>query len=79
MNEQFFGSSDTGKQRENNEDLFIAQMVYGGKFILASVIDGVGGYAGGEIAAEQAKAAIIDRAGKPFKEAIHACRMFLFS
>lgn len=70
MNEQFFGLSDTGKQRENNEDLFIAQQVHGGKFILASVIDGVGGYAGGEIAAEQAKAAIIDCAGKPFKEAI---------
>jgi len=70
MNEQFFGLSDTGKQRENNEDLFIAQQIHGNKFILASVIDGVGGYAGGEIAAEQAKAAIIDRAGKPFNEAI---------
>jgi len=70
MNEQFFGLSDTGKQRENNEDLFIAQQIHGSKFILASVIDGVGGYAGGEIAAEQAKAAIIDRAGKPFNEAI---------
>ncbi len=70
MNEQFFGLSDTGKQRENNEDLFIAQQVHGGKFILASVIDGVGGYAGGEIAAEQAQAAVIECAGKPFKEAI---------
>ena len=70
MNEQFFGLSDTGKQRENNEDLFIAQQIRGRKFILASVIDGVGGYAGGEIAAEQAKAAIIERAGKPFNEAI---------
>ena len=70
MNEQFFGLSDTGKQRENNEDLFIAQQIHGNKFILASVIDGVGGYAGGEIAAEQAKVAIIDRAEKPFNEAI---------
>ncbi|WP_183574292.1 PP2C family protein-serine/threonine phosphatase [Mucilaginibacter sp. X5P1] len=70
MNEQFFGLSDTGKQRENNEDLFIAQQIHGGKFILASVIDGVGGYAGGEIAAEQARTAIIDCAGKPFNEAI---------
>ena len=70
MNEQFFGLSDTGKQRENNEDLFIAQQVHGGKFILASVIDGVGGYTGGEIAAEQAQAAVIECAGKPFKEAI---------
>jgi len=70
MNEQFFGLSDTGKQRENNEDLFIAQQIHGSKFILASVIDGVGGYAGGEIAAEQAKAAIIERAGKHFNEAI---------
>jgi len=70
MTEQFFGLSDTGRQRENNEDLFIAQHVQGNKFILASVIDGVGGYAGGEVAAEQAKAAIIDCAAKPFTETI---------
>lgn len=70
MTEQFFGLSDTGKQRTNNEDLFIAQKVQGNKFILASVIDGVGGYTGGEIAAEQARAAIIDCAEKPFTDVI---------
>ncbi|MFI5157217.1 MAG: protein phosphatase 2C domain-containing protein [Sphingobacteriales bacterium] len=70
MTEQFFGLSDTGRQRENNEDLFIAQHVHDNKFILASVIDGVGGYAGGEVAAEQAKVAIIDCAEQPFTEAI---------
>jgi len=70
MTEQFFGLSDTGRQRENNEDLFIAQHVHGNKFVLASVIDGVGGYAGGEIAAEQAKAAMIDCAEKLFTDAI---------
>jgi serine/threonine protein phosphatase PrpC len=70
MTEQFFGLSDTGRHRANNEDLFIAQYVQDNKFILASVIDGVGGYAGGEVAAEQAKIAIIDCSKKPFTEAI---------
>jgi serine/threonine protein phosphatase PrpC len=69
MTGQFFGLSDTGMQRDNNEDLFIAQQIHGDKFILASVIDGVGGYAGGEIAAEHARAAIIDCAEKPFTDA----------
>ncbi|WP_179415584.1 PP2C family protein-serine/threonine phosphatase [Mucilaginibacter sp. E4BP6] len=70
MTEQFFGLSDTGRQRENNEDLFIAQYLHGHKFILASVIDGVGGYAGGEVAAEHARAAIIDCVETPFTESI---------
>jgi PPM family protein phosphatase len=58
MTENFFGITDIGKQRDNNEDAFIAELINDGKFIIACVIDGVGGYVGGEIAAAIAKDAI---------------------
>ena len=51
MAENYFGITDTGKLRSNNEDNFIAQPIQNNKFIIACVIDGVGGYEGGEIAA----------------------------
>ena len=51
MTDRLFGITDTGKVRENNEDVFIAEEVMEGRFMLAGVIDGVGGYAGGEVAA----------------------------
>src|SRR4051812_1869034 len=53
--ELFFGQTDTGKQRDNNEDAFLAETLPGGRYIAACVIDGVGGYEGGEIAAAIAK------------------------
>jgi len=55
MAENFFGLTDRGKIRENNEDTFIAEKIAGGKLIAACVIDGVGGYEGGEVAAQIAK------------------------
>ena len=55
MAENYFGATDTGKIRDNNEDTFIAEAVMGGRMVLASVIDGVGGYNGGEVAAAIAK------------------------
>jgi PPM family protein phosphatase len=55
MAENFFGITDRGKIRENNEDTFIAEKIAGGKLIAACVIDGVGGYEGGEVAAQIAK------------------------
>lgn len=58
MTESFFGLTDTGKLRDNNEDNFIAQKVQ--QFIAACVIDGVGGYEGGEVAAQIARDAILD-------------------
>ncbi|MEO6549491.1 MAG: PP2C family serine/threonine-protein phosphatase [Ferruginibacter sp.] len=64
MGENFFGITDTGKQRTNNEDRFIAQTTFKTKLILACVIDGVGGYAGGEIAAQLTRDAIIDHLKK---------------
>ena len=36
--------------RDNNEDRFIAQTILQKRYVLACVIDGVGGYEGGEIA-----------------------------
>lgn len=55
MAENFFGITDRGKIRDNNEDTFIAEKIAGGKLIAACVIDGVGGYEGGEIAARIAR------------------------
>jgi serine/threonine protein phosphatase PrpC len=55
----FFGLTDTGKARDNNEDAFIAQKILKDQYILACVIDGVGGYEGGEVAAQIAKENIL--------------------
>jgi serine/threonine protein phosphatase PrpC len=59
MAENYFGITDKGKQRGNNEDTFIAQPVAGSNLIIACVIDGVGGYEGGEVAASIAHDTII--------------------
>lgn len=59
MAENYFGKTDPGRQRTNNEDSFIAQPVFKGKMIVACVIDGVGGYAGGEVAAQLTREEIV--------------------
>jgi serine/threonine protein phosphatase PrpC/preprotein translocase subunit SecG len=59
MAENFFGLTDTGKVRSNNEDTFIAQRL-SSQLILANVIDGVGGYNGGEVAAAIAREQMLD-------------------
>lgn len=53
----YYGLSDMGKQRTNNEDAFVAEQL-DENTILAVAIDGVGGYEGGEVAAEIAKTEI---------------------
>jgi serine/threonine protein phosphatase PrpC len=70
MTDQYFGITDTGRERKNNEDAFIARQGTGNKFIIACVIDGVGGYAGGEIAAGLAREAILQRLEKPSGDVI---------
>ena len=50
----FFGKTDVGRQRSNNEDAFVAELL-DENTVLAVVIDGVGGYEGGEVAAEIAQ------------------------
>ncbi len=61
MTEYFIGISDKGKQRDNNEDTFIVQETVDKKFLVACVIDGVGGYNGGEVAAELARTVIMQQ------------------
>ncbi|MFQ5570219.1 MAG: protein phosphatase 2C domain-containing protein [Rhodothermales bacterium] len=47
-------ATDTGRQRESNEDTFLCVPDQG----IFAVIDGVGGYAGGEVAAAEAREVI---------------------
>ncbi len=61
MAEYFIGITDKGKRRENNEDTFIVQELPGKDFIVACVIDGVGGYNGGEVAAAIARSVILEQ------------------
>lgn len=70
MADQFFGLTDTGRQRSNNEDTFIAQRVVKENAIIASVIDGVGGYSGGEVAAALARESFLNRLNKNPGDAI---------
>ncbi len=70
MTDQFFGITDTGKEREKNEDTFIAQETADSEFIIACVIDGVGGYAGGEVAAAITRETILKQLESPLDDII---------
>ena len=74
MADNFFGITDQGKMRDNNEDRFIAQTILHKRYVLACVIDGVGGYEGGEIASGLAHDAILDCLQKSFTEIIPALK-----
>lgn len=50
----FYGQTDVGRQRTNNEDAFVVEQL-DEYTVLAVAIDGVGGYEGGEVAAEMAQ------------------------
>jgi serine/threonine protein phosphatase PrpC len=52
------GNTDTGKKRQDNQDTFIAMKIWGSDKALIGVIDGVGGYEGGDRAAAIAKESI---------------------
>lgn len=65
MDKNYFGVTDTGKLRSKNEDTFIAGRIEGTDFVLACVIDGVGGYTGGEVAAAIARNTILRLMDKP--------------
>ncbi|SMD10554.1 PP2C family protein-serine/threonine phosphatase [Pedobacter nyackensis] len=65
MDRNYFGLTDTGKVRSNNEDTFIAEKISGTDFVLACVIDGVGGYTGGEVAAAIARKTILELMDMP--------------
>lgn len=55
----FFGETNQGIVRTNNEDSYICKKIWDENHILCAAIDGLGGYEGGEIAAELARATII--------------------
>ena len=57
MSNNFFGITDRGLVRQNNEDTFIAEAV--NDLIVAAAIDGVGGYEGGEVASGIARETIL--------------------
>ena len=59
MADHLFGITDTGKVRKNNEDVFITEEILNGQFLLAGVIDGVGAYEGGEVAAALTKEVLL--------------------
>lgn len=73
MAENYFGFSDTGRQRDNNEDAFIAEKLSTG-WIAACVIDGVGGYEGGEVAADIARTTILQRLRTANADALQGLR-----
>lgn len=55
---KILGKTDMGRVRKNNEDAFVAQKLWDDNTFLAIAVDGVGGYEGGEIAAEIASKTI---------------------
>ena len=59
MEASYYGNTDIGKVRVNNEDTLIAQQIWDDQHLLLAVIDGMGGYEGGEVAAKLARDTII--------------------
>jgi serine/threonine protein phosphatase PrpC len=72
MAENYFGLTDTGRVRGNNEDTFVAQPTANNRLILAGVIDGVGGYNGGEVAAAIAREEVLNQLGNAQEDFIPA-------
>lgn len=73
MADNFIGLTNTGRVRDNNEDAFLAETLSNG-WILACVIDGVGGYEGGEVAASIARQTILQRLQKSLAEPVQALK-----
>lgn len=59
MDLSYFGATDTGLVRKNNEDTFIITPIWGGEYLLMVVVDGCGGYEGGEVASALAREEIL--------------------
>lgn len=59
MADYFYGITDKGKRREKNEDTFFVREIMNRRFIVACVIDGVGGYQGGDVAAAIARSVML--------------------
>jgi serine/threonine protein phosphatase PrpC len=74
MAEYFYGITDKGKCREKNEDTFFAREIINNRFLVAGVIDGVGGYEGGDIAAGIASSVILQNLETISEDVIDALR-----
>lgn len=57
----YYGMTDPGRCRENNEDAYLLERK--GRYVIAVVADGIGGYEGGEIASYLACKCISDYLG----------------
>jgi serine/threonine protein phosphatase PrpC len=62
---QIAGQTDVGQRRTDNQDTFICTTIWSDSSVLLAVIDGVGGYAGGEQAAAIARESIERYMTKP--------------
>lgn len=60
MKSVFYGATDTGRCRQNNEDTYLLRPVGDDSHLLAVVIDGLGGHEGGEIASYLAGKCMVD-------------------
>ncbi|MDE7427087.1 MAG: protein phosphatase 2C domain-containing protein [Muribaculaceae bacterium] len=74
MKIDFYGATDVGSVRSNNEDAFLATYVDDESAVLCVAIDGIGGYEGGEVAAEIARNTIMDFLAE-VQEGNHALRL----
>ena len=54
----YYGKTDSGRCRENNEDAYLLEQK--GRYVIATVADGIGGYDGGEVASYLACKCISD-------------------
>jgi len=62
---QFIGRTDVGKRRRDNQDTFLCSALWSPSRALLSVVDGVGGYAGGDRAAAIARDSILRYMARP--------------
>lgn len=56
---RFYAATDVGCVRTNNEDTYICDYIWDKRHILVAAIDGMGGYEGGEVAAQIARDTIV--------------------
>lgn len=68
------GLTDVGRHRTDNQDTFICSTLWSESSALLAVIDGVGGYAGGDRAAAIAQASIVQYMTTPNGDALSMLR-----
>lgn len=68
------GQTDVGQRRSDNQDTFISTTIWSEAGALLAVIDGVGGYAGGDQAAATAKESIEQYMAKPNGDSLSMLR-----